>query len=126
LYSCDTRLERLAQDLQDMAAGLRQFIETQNTIVRERHVAQHWHLVAADEVHIRDRVMPRPKGPHPHQRGAAAGEPGAAVEAGGLNGLLATACRMLMSLASGRPGSRRLLQRLATSLAPELAVPRRR
>jgi hypothetical protein len=36
LYVCDTLLERLAQDLQRVAAEFRQFIQEQNAIVRPR------------------------------------------------------------------------------------------
>jgi hypothetical protein len=34
LYVCDTRLERLAQDLQDMAAELGPFIHEEHAMVR--------------------------------------------------------------------------------------------
>jgi hypothetical protein len=40
LSSCNTLLERLAQHLQDGATEFRKFIETQNTMVRPRHVAR--------------------------------------------------------------------------------------
>jgi hypothetical protein len=44
LYSCDTLLERLAQDLEHMTAKLRQFIQEEDAIVSQRHVARHRHV----------------------------------------------------------------------------------
>jgi hypothetical protein len=49
-------LERLAQDLQDVAAALREFIQKEHAVVRPRHVAGHRHLPAADPPHIGDGV----------------------------------------------------------------------
>jgi hypothetical protein len=40
LYLENTLLERLAQDLQHVTAELRELIQTQNTMVRPRHVAR--------------------------------------------------------------------------------------
>jgi hypothetical protein len=48
LYAYDTLLERLAQDLQDVASELRQFIRKEHLMVRQRHVAGQRHLAAAD------------------------------------------------------------------------------
>jgi hypothetical protein len=56
LYLCETLLEGLAQDLQDVAAELRQLIEKEHPMVRQRHLAGHRHLAAADQADIRDRV----------------------------------------------------------------------
>jgi hypothetical protein len=39
LYSCDALLEGLAQHLQDMAAEFREFIQKENPMVCQRHVA---------------------------------------------------------------------------------------
>jgi hypothetical protein len=41
LCSSETLLEGLAQDLQHMAAELRQFIEEEHAVVRQRHFARH-------------------------------------------------------------------------------------
>jgi hypothetical protein len=41
LYPEDTILEWLSQDLQDMAAELRQFIQEEHPVVREQHLARH-------------------------------------------------------------------------------------
>ena len=57
LYSCDTLLEGLAQDLQDMAAELGPCIQEQHAIVGQRHVARHWHVAPADLPRLRDGMM---------------------------------------------------------------------
>jgi hypothetical protein len=41
LSGYDTVLERLAQDLQDMAAELGQFIQEEHAIMGQRHFARH-------------------------------------------------------------------------------------
>jgi hypothetical protein len=48
MYSYDTLLKRLAQDLEDMPPELRQFIEEEHAVVRQRHLAQHREVPAAD------------------------------------------------------------------------------
>jgi hypothetical protein len=57
LYLYDTILERLAQDLEPMAAKLGQFIQEEHAIVRQRHLARPRHVAAADQPHIRGAVM---------------------------------------------------------------------
>ena len=47
-YSCETLLERLAQDLQDVAAELRPFIQKEHAVVRQRHLARHGQVAATD------------------------------------------------------------------------------
>jgi hypothetical protein len=47
LYLCDALLERLAQDLEDVAAALRPCIQQENAVVRPRHFAGHRDLAAA-------------------------------------------------------------------------------
>ena len=47
LYVYDTLLERLAQDLEDMAAEHGQFIQEQHAMVSQRHVARHRHVAPA-------------------------------------------------------------------------------
>jgi hypothetical protein len=44
----DTLLERLAQDLEHMAATLGPFIQAEDAVVGQRHVAQHRHMAPAD------------------------------------------------------------------------------
>jgi hypothetical protein len=62
LYLYDTILKRLAQDLEDVAAALRQFIQEEHAVVCQRHVARPRHLSAADQPHIREGVMGARKG----------------------------------------------------------------
>jgi hypothetical protein len=57
LYVEDTILERLPQDLQDMAAEHRQFIQKQHAMMRQRHFPGRRYVAAADQPHIRDGVM---------------------------------------------------------------------
>jgi hypothetical protein len=57
LYSCNTLLEGLTQDLQDVASELRQFIQPEHAVVRPRPLARQWHLAATDQPHIGNRVM---------------------------------------------------------------------
>jgi hypothetical protein len=47
LLCSDVALERLPQDLQDMAAELGQFIQEEHPVVREGYPARHWHVTAA-------------------------------------------------------------------------------
>jgi hypothetical protein len=54
LYVYETILERLAQDLQDMAAELGQFIQEEHAMVGQRHFARHRHVAPADQPRIRD------------------------------------------------------------------------
>jgi hypothetical protein len=57
LYSCKTILERLPQDLQDMAAELRQLIQEEHPVVGQGDVAGRGDVSAADQPHVRDGVM---------------------------------------------------------------------
>jgi hypothetical protein len=57
LYSCNAVLKQLTQDIEDMAAELGQFIQEEQAMVCQQHPARHWHLPAADQPHIGDRVM---------------------------------------------------------------------
>jgi hypothetical protein len=47
LYVSDTLLEQLVQDLQDVAAELRELIEKHKTMVRQPHLARYWQLPAS-------------------------------------------------------------------------------
>jgi hypothetical protein len=51
LYRCDTPLKRLAQDLEDMAVELGEFIQEAHALVRQRHFPGHRHLPATDLLH---------------------------------------------------------------------------
>jgi hypothetical protein len=59
LYLYDTLIERLAQDLEDMAAALGQLIQEEHAIVGQRHVTRHWHVPPADQPRIREGMMGR-------------------------------------------------------------------
>jgi hypothetical protein len=87
LYFCDTILERLAQNLEDMAAKLGQFIQEEHAIVGQRHLAEHRDVAAADQPRIRDSLVGRTSRAGCHQRRAVPGKAGDAVNAGDLNGL---------------------------------------
>jgi hypothetical protein len=57
LSSCDTLLERLAQPFEAMPLELRQFIQRENAVVRQGHLARHRHRPAADQAGIREGVV---------------------------------------------------------------------
>jgi hypothetical protein len=59
LYVYDTLLERLAQDLEDMAAEFGPFIQERHAIVGQRHVARHRHMAPANHPRVRDGVVAR-------------------------------------------------------------------
>jgi hypothetical protein len=86
LYAYDTLLERLAQDLQDVATELRQFIQKEHLMVRQRHLAGQRHLSPTDPAHIGDRVVRGANRAGGDQRRAVAGEAGDAMDAGGVDG----------------------------------------
>ena len=86
LYVYDTLLERLAQDLQDMAAALGPFIQEEHAVVGQRHLAGHRYVAAADQPRIRDGLVGRAKRAGRDQRRAVAGEAGDTMDARGLNG----------------------------------------
>jgi hypothetical protein len=74
-------VEGLAQDLEDMAAELGQFIQEEDAVVGQRHLARPRHVAPADLPDIGDGVMggaTRARGDH---RGPRAGAAGATVEA---------------------------------------------
>ena len=87
LYLCDTLLQRLPQDLQDMAAELGELIQEEHAIVGQRHLAWHRHVAATDQPRIRDGMVGRTKGSSGDQRRTVSGQAGDAVDARGLNGL---------------------------------------
>jgi hypothetical protein len=47
----------LVQDRQDITAELGEFIQEQDAILGQRHIARHRHMAATDQLHIRDGVM---------------------------------------------------------------------
>jgi hypothetical protein len=99
LYLCDAILKRLAQDLEDMALELRQLIQEQDAMVRQRHLPRQGQVAAADQAHIGDGVVGSPERAHGDDGGAPPGEAGDAMDAGGLQ-------RVARRIA-GRMGARR-------------------
>ena len=86
VYACDTLLERLAPDLQDMAAALGPCIQEERAMVGQRHLARPRH-VAADQSHIGDRLVRGATRAGRHHRRAADRQAGDAVDTRGLKGL---------------------------------------
>ena len=60
--------ERLAHDLEDVAAELRQLVEKQHAVVGQRDFAGFGHRAAADQAGIGDRVMRRAERPRGDDR----------------------------------------------------------
>jgi hypothetical protein len=52
LYRYDTILERVPQNLQDMAAALGEFIQEEHPVVGQRHFARHGDVSAANQSSI--------------------------------------------------------------------------
>src|SRR5215510_56304 len=86
LYIHETLLERLAQDLEPMAATLRQFVQADDAVVRQRHLARHRHLAPADPPDVRDGVMRGAEQAGGDQCRAVAREAGDAMDARRLDG----------------------------------------
>jgi hypothetical protein len=87
VYSCETLLlERLAQDLQDMAVALWPCIQEAHAMVGQRHVTRHRHLAPADQPRIREGMVGRVTRAGHDQPHAVAGEAGVAVDTRGLKG----------------------------------------
>jgi hypothetical protein len=86
LYLHDTFLERLPQDLEDMAAALGPFIQEAHAVVGPRHLARPRHVAPADQPHIGEGVMGGAKRPGRDQGRTIAHEASQAVDARGLNG----------------------------------------
>jgi hypothetical protein len=57
LYIYETLLERLPQDLQDMAAALGLFIQEAHAMVGQRHLTRHRHVPPTDQSRIRDGLV---------------------------------------------------------------------
>ena len=63
-----------------MTAELGHLVEEEHTVVRETDLTRTWMLTAADECHVRDRVMRRPERAFGQQPGAGWQEPGYGVD----------------------------------------------
>jgi hypothetical protein len=68
MYLYDTLLERLPQDLKDVAAELGQFIQEEHAVVRQRDLAGRRHVTPADQSGIRDGLVGGAKRAGRHQR----------------------------------------------------------
>jgi hypothetical protein len=84
VYACDTLLERLAPDLQDMAAALGPCIQEERAMVGQRHLTRPRHVPPTDQPDIGDGVMRGAKRARGDDRGLRAGEAGDAMNARGL------------------------------------------
>jgi hypothetical protein len=69
----------LAQDLEDMAAELRQFIQKEHAVVRQRHIARHGDVPAPNQSHLGDGVRRGTTRAGRDNRRAGAGQAGNAV-----------------------------------------------
>jgi hypothetical protein len=96
-YSCDALLEWLAQDLEDMAAALGEFIQEQHAVVGPRHLARPRHVAPTDQPHIGAGVMRGAARPGHDQHRVGAGEASDAMDARGLNGFGVIDGRMVVS-----------------------------
>jgi hypothetical protein len=86
LYVSDTLLQRLAQDIEEMAAALRQFVQAGHAVVRQRPLARRGEVPAADPPHSRNRLRRVATRAGRDQRRADTGAAGDAVDAPGLDG----------------------------------------
>ena len=86
LHGDDRLRERLAQDRQDMAAALGEFIQKAHAMVGQRHLSRHRHVAAAEQPRIREGMVGRAIREGRDHRRAGAGEAGDAVAARGLKG----------------------------------------
>jgi hypothetical protein len=84
LCSCDPHLERLSPDLEDLAPGLRQFIQEQEAVVRQGHLPRQGPLAAADHADSGDGVVGGQQGARRDEGGVAAGPAGDTVGASGV------------------------------------------
>ena len=57
LYVYDTLLERRAQDLEHLTAELRPFIQEEDAVVGQRHVARHRHVTPTDQPDVREGML---------------------------------------------------------------------
>jgi hypothetical protein len=86
LYSYETLLERLPQDLEPMACERRELIEEEDAMRRQRHLPRHGDLAPTDHADVRDGVVRGATRLGGDNGGAGAGEAGDAVDAGGFEG----------------------------------------
>jgi hypothetical protein len=86
LHGEDRLRERLAQDRQEMASALGEFIQKAHAMVGQRHLSRHRHVAAAEQPRIREGMVRHATRAGRDHRRAGAGEAGDAVAARGLKG----------------------------------------
>jgi hypothetical protein len=112
----ETLLQRLPQDLDDMAVALGQFIQEEHAMEGQRHIARLRHVAAGDQPDIGDGMMRRATRSGRDQRRAVAGEARDTVEARGLRASVSGITGRMVNRrrasfncpAPGRPKSQRL------------------
>jgi hypothetical protein len=82
----DTLLKRLTSAFEHMTAKLRPFIQEEDAVVGQRHVARHRHVAPADQPDMRNGVMGGATRADRHPCGAVAGEASDTMDTCGLNG----------------------------------------
>jgi hypothetical protein len=87
LSAYDALFERLASDLDPMAAKLGEFVEEQDAVVGPRPLAGRRHLATPDQPDSGDGVVRGATRASGHHRRASPGEAGDAVDARGLDSL---------------------------------------
>jgi hypothetical protein len=111
LYSCEAFLDRLTQDLQNMAAELGQLIQKKHAMVGQGHFARHRHVAPTDQPYIRNRAVGGAKRACHNQRRATAGEASDTVDgvvsmasAKVISGRMVVSCRTSIDVPA--PGGR--------------------
>jgi hypothetical protein len=85
-FDCrEALLDRLAQNLEDIAAELWQFTQEEHAVMRHRHLTQHGDMPAPNQLHIRDHVVGGGKGTGRDEGSAVAGGAGDAMDECGFN-----------------------------------------
>ncbi len=84
-YSCDTLFQRLAQHFEHAAPELGPFVQKQDAVVRQRHLARQGDLATPDQPDIGDGVMRGAKRARGDHRGTRAGRAGHARDARGVD-----------------------------------------
>jgi hypothetical protein len=87
LYSYDTRLERLAQDFEDIALALGPLIQPQEAMMRQGHLPRRGELAATDQADIGDGVVGGAEGAGGDDGGVPTRQAGDAVDLGRFDSL---------------------------------------
>jgi hypothetical protein len=87
-YLWDAIFKGLSEDLEDMTFELGQLVQKEDIMMGQRHLAWHWQLSPANQADVRDGVRRGATRPGRYPGGLAPGQPGDAVDAGGLEILI--------------------------------------